>query len=244
MKMKTYEKTGRAKKAGPTLTPDGKTLLRGTCSCAKSCGNQDDGRAFCRCSHHADEYREIAALDGELRTERLRQHLKSILTGPELSELRGFGFRLTANWPEAEELVQVACFKALRSAAIYDQRRALLGWLKAILRNAFYDETRHARLGVSLTLPVCGDGDFTLGDTLEGLDVPVEERLEREGGTAALLEAIADLPRPSRRAVTLCDLEGMTYEDAASRLGIAVGTVRSRVSRARQVLREKIGPLV
>lgn len=242
--MKTYEKTGRAKKAGPTLTPDGKTLLRGTCPCGKSCGNRDEGGAFCRCSHHADEYREIAELDGELRIERLRQHLDALLAGPDISELQGFGYRLTRNWAEAEELVQVACFKALRSAAVYDPKRSLLGWLKAILRNAFYDETRRTRHSVSLALTVCGDGDFTLGDTLAGVDVPVEERMEREGGTAALLGAIAALPRPSRRAVTLCDLEGMTYEDAASRLGVAVGTVRSRVSRARQVLREKVGPLV
>lgn len=241
--MKTYANTGRMKKAGPTLTPDGKTLLREKCSCGKSCGNRDEGRAFCRCSHHADEYREIAELNGELRTERLRQHLDSLLAGPELSELRGFGFRLTMNWPEAEELVQLACFKALRSAAIYDQRRSLLGWLKAILRNAFCDEVRHARLNVSLALPVCGDGNSTLGDTLAGLDVPVEERMEQEGGTTALLEAISTLPRPLRRVVTLCDLQDMTYEDAASRLGIALGTVRSRVSRARRVLREKVGRL-
>ena len=235
--MKTYEKTGRVKKAGPTLTPDGKTLLRVKCSCGKSCGNHDEGQAFCRCSHHAEEYREIAELNGELRTERLRQDLASILAGPDLSELRGFGFRLTMNWPDAEELVQIACFKALRSAATYDPNRSLAGWLKSILRNAFYDRYRHSRLSVSLTLP-SGEGQ-TLGDSFVDASGPLEAHLERAGSMAALFQAIDELPKVVRRIVRLCDLEGMTYEAAASRLRVPIGTVRSRLWRGHKVLREK-----
>jgi RNA polymerase sigma-70 factor (ECF subfamily) len=115
-----------------------------------------------------------------------------------------------------------------------------MAWLKTILRNAFYDEIRRARPYVSLTFRA--DDGFAIGDSFADSGAPVEVRMEQERGTAALLQAIAELPRPARRVVTLCDLEGMSYEDAAARLGVAVGTVRSRVSRARQVLREKVGP--
>ena len=57
------------------------------------------------------------------------------------------------------------------------------------------------------------------------------------------MQAVAELPKETRRVVTLCDLEGLTYEAAAAQLGIPLGTVRSRLSRGRQVLREKVGQL-
>jgi len=239
--MKTYAITGRMKKAGPTLTPDGKTLVGGKCGCGTACGNRDDGGGFCRCSHHEGEYQEIAELLGQVRTEHLRRHMDSLLTGPECIELRGFGYSLTEDWGEAEELVQVACFKALRSAATYDPSRSLLAWLKSILRNAFFDRVRNSRLTVSLTHPV--GGGLTVGDSFVDSVVSVEVRMEQERGTAALLKAIADLPTALRCIVTLCDLEGMTYEGAATRLRIPLGTVRSRLSRCRLVLREKVGQM-
>jgi len=57
------------------------------------------------------------------------------------------------------------------------------------------------------------------------------------------LQAVAELPKETRRVVTLCDLKGLTYEAAAAQLGIPLGTVRSRLSRGRQVLREQVGQL-
>ena len=238
--MKTYENTGRMKKAGPTLTPDGKTLVGGKCLCGDSCRNQDDGRAFCRCSHHAAEYREIGELRADLRTEQLRQHMASLLAGPDRFELTGVGLKLTQNMPEAEELVQAACVKALQHADIYDPCRSLMAWLKTILRNAFYDSMRHARNYVSLELPIHTDGDVTIGDSLPESGVPIEVRLEQEEAATALLQAIAELPKAVQRAVSLCDLEGLTYEAAADQLGVPMGSIRSRISRGRQALREKI----
>jgi RNA polymerase sigma-70 factor (ECF subfamily) len=242
MKMKTNANTGRMKKAGPTLTPDGKTLVGGKCGCGRACGNREDGRSFCRCSHHAAEYGEIAELRVELRTEQLRQDIDAVWLGPDRAELTGFGFSLTQNMTEAEELVQATCFKAFQNAAIYDPRRSLMAWLKTILRHAYYDSRRHSRHYVSLDFPVDAEG-LTLGDTLADSGVPVEVRMEQEGGTAALLQAMAELPKAVRRVVSLCDLEGLTYEAAAAHLGIPLGTIRSRISRGRQALREKIGRL-
>ena len=237
MKMKNLcANTGRMKKAGPTLTPDGKTLVGGKCDCGKACGNRDDGGKFCRCSHHAGEYREIAELRGELRTEQLRQDMESLLTGPDRSELRNFAHSLTKNLTEAEELTQATCVKAFRYASVYDARRPLVGWLKAILRNAFYDGVRHSRL--TLSLDVEADEGFTLGDMLAAPDVPADARIERAGATQALLQAMAELPKAVRRLVSLCDMEGMSYEAAASRLNVPLGTVRSRLARGRRLLRE------
>jgi RNA polymerase sigma-70 factor (ECF subfamily) len=71
-------------------------------------------------------------------------------------------------------------------------------------------------------------------------DVPVEVRMERERETAALLRAMAELPKAVRRPVSLCDLEGLTYEAAAVRLGVPMGTVRSRLARGRRLLRENV----
>ncbi len=240
--MKTYENTGRMKKAGPTLTPDGKTLLRGKCPCGKSCGNRGDGGGFCRCAHHADEYREIADLLGELRTEELRRDMDSLLIGPGRSELTAFALGLTKNLPEAEELVQAACCRAFQYAAVYDSRRPLLRWLRTILRNLFLDGKRHSRLCVSLEMET--GGGFTLLDSLADPDVPIEVRMERAGGEAVLYRAMAGLPREVRRSVSLRDLEGMSYEAVAARLGVPLGTVRSRICRGRRLLRERVDLLV
>jgi RNA polymerase sigma-70 factor (ECF subfamily) len=240
MKMKNFANTGRMKKAGPTLTPDGKTLVGGKCECGKACGNREGSGGFCRCSHHAGEYREIAELRGEFRTEQLRRDLDSLWAGPDRSQLTDFAFSLAKNLPEAEELVQAACFRAFRYSAIYDARRPLLGWLKTILRNSFCDGIRHSRLNVSLDVESdTGDG-ITLGESLTAPDVPVEVLMERERGTAALLQAMAELPKAVRRPVSLCDFEGLSYDAAAVRLGIPVGTVRSRLARGRRLLRENI----
>jgi RNA polymerase sigma-70 factor (ECF subfamily) len=241
MKMKNLrENTGRMKKAGPTLTPDGKTLLGGKCLCGDSCRNQDDGRAFCRCSHHAAEYREIGELRADYRAEQLRRHMASLLAGPARSELTGVGFNLTRNMGEAEELVQATCSKAFQYAAIYDPRRPLMGWLKTILRNAFIDGKRYARNFVSLEIPNHVGGDVTIGESLADSGVPIEVRMEQEEEAAVLWRAIAELPEAVQRAVSLCDLEGMTYEAAAAQLGVPMGSIRSRISRGRQALREKI----
>lgn len=241
--MKNLRNAGRMKKAGPTLTPDGKTLVGGKCGCGKACRNRDGGGGFCRCSHHAGQYREIADLLGELRSEQLRRDLGSLLTGPDRSQLTDFAFSLAKNLPEAEELVQAACFRAFRYASIYDARRSLIGWLKAILHNAFCDGRRQARQTVSLDVESDMGGGFTLGDALAAPELPADVCLEREGRTAVLLQAIAELPASARRVVSLCDIEGMTYEAAAVRLRLPLGTVRSRLSRGHRVLRENVARL-
>ena len=176
----------------------------------------------------------------EAATEQLGRDMNTLLSGPERSELTNFAFTLTKNWPEAEELVQAACFKAFRYAASYDPRRPLMGWLKTILRNSFCDGMRHSRLNVSLDAEGDADDGPTLGESLAAPDVPLEVRIERAGGTAALLQAMAELPKAVRRPVSLCDLEGLSYEAAAARLGIPLGTVRSRLARGRRLLRENV----
>ena len=241
--MKNFENTGRMKKAGPTLTPDGKTLVGGKCPCGKACRNRDDGGGFCRCSHHEAEYRRIAELLGEVRTEQLRRDMDSLLTGPGRGKLTNFALSLTKNLAEAEELVQAACVKALHYGAGYDSRRSLSGWLMTILRNDLYDGRRHSRLNVSLDHEGDADDGFSLGDTLVGPDLPIEFRMEREGETAALWQAVSEIPKPARHIVSLCHVEGMTYEDAAARLRIPLGTVRSRLSRGHRVLRERFHSL-
>jgi RNA polymerase sigma-70 factor (ECF subfamily) len=238
MKMKTYANTGRMKKAGPTLTPDGKTLFSAGRWCGKSCPNRENSRTFCRNSRHADEYREIAELLRELRSEQLRRDMDSLLIGPGRSELMAFAFGLTKNHSEAEEMVQAACCRAFRYASVYDARKPLLRWLKVILRNVFRDGKRHSRLNISLELQT-GDG-FTLGDSLMDLGAPVEVRMERDRGTAALSQAMAELPKEVRRPVSLRDLEGMTYEAVAARLRVPLGTVRSRIWRGRRLLRDRV----
>jgi RNA polymerase sigma-70 factor (ECF subfamily) len=176
----------------------------------------------------------------EATTEQLRRDMNTLLSGPESLELANFAFSLAKNGPEAEELVQAACVKAFRYAASYDPKRPLIAWLKTILRNSFCDGRRQARLTVSLDDDAHTSGGVTLGDCLAASELPADVRLERERGTAVLLRAVAELPIPAREVVSLCDVEGLTYEAAAVRLRLPLGTVRSRLSRGHRVLRENV----
>lgn len=156
-----------------------------------------------------------------------------------------FAYRLSGNVEEAKELVQEAYYRVLRSWQRYDQKRSLDAWFFTILRNVFLDgrkryERRHA---VSMERPVLGasgEEAAVLGDLLPAEDEAVLRRLERAETAAAVHAALDSLPYDHRVVLTLCDMEAMSYEEISQVLDVPVGTVRSRLSRARIAFRRLI----
>jgi RNA polymerase sigma-70 factor (ECF subfamily) len=140
---------------------------------------------------------------------------------------------LTGNDAEAEDLVQEAALRALANAREY-RTGNLKAWLFRILRNAFIDARRKRRpeqpLG-ELDVVDGGDGEL-LRDDLE---------LERLRGVVAddIQAALAALSDEAR-AIILLDLEGFTESEVAELMGCAPGTVKSRLSRARSLLRKRL----
>jgi len=140
---------------------------------------------------------------------------------------------LTGNDAEAEDLVQEAALRALAGAGEY-RAGNLKAWLFRILRNAFIDARRKRRPELPLgELDVVdgGDGEL-LRDDLE---------LERLRGVVAddIQAALAALSDDAR-AIILLDLEGFTESEVAELMGCPPGTVKSRLSRARSLLRKRL----
>ncbi len=145
--------------------------------------------------------------------------------------------RLTRDPAQAEDLVQDTYVRALRYQASYQVGTNMKAWLFAIMRNLFWDRFKGGRPDdVSLD----GDGEFALYDTLKDPSaVPEAEVLD---GIAAeeVVRAVEKLPELHREVVLLVDVEGFSYKDAAEVLGVPIGTVMSRLHRARRQLQRSL----
>jgi RNA polymerase sigma-70 factor, ECF subfamily len=143
-----------------------------------------------------------------------------------------FCFRRTADWAGAEDLTSIVFLEAWRRRAdvqLKDGRALpwLLGVATNVVRNRWRSERRHR--AALARLPRELGADFA---------ADVDSRLDDERRMRATLRAVAKLPRREQDVIALCAWTGLSYEDAAVALGLPVGTVRSRLSRARARLRE------
>lgn len=143
-----------------------------------------------------------------------------------LPRLRGFAFGLARSPDAADDLVQAACERALRAEAKWIPGSRLDSWLFQIIRNLWIDETRRRRTRgqeVDATeFPIVGEDGVRVAET----------RLAAE----AAWHALAALPDEQREIMLLVCVEETPYRDAAEILGIPIGTVMSRLARARKRL--------
>ncbi|MDE2142752.1 MAG: RNA polymerase sigma factor [Elusimicrobia bacterium] len=155
----------------------------------------------------------------------------------------GFAFSLCGNEPDARELVQDAFVKIFDRAARFDDAQSLESWYMTVLKNLFLDGRRRweRKNGVSLDAPVGEESSLNVADCVaDDRDVAMLERLERRESAAQVRRALGRLSPDARAILTLVDIEGRGYEEAAEALGCPLGTVRSRISRARDALRERL----
>ncbi len=154
------------------------------------------------------------------------------LAMPLFDSLYNFARWLARDETEAEDLVQEAFSKALRGFASFTPGTDFRAWIFRILRNTFLT----SRTGLTSRMTE------SLEDEEEGLSVAVTwetpESLALASATReALQSALERLPVEHREVVLLCDVEEMKYKEIAEVLGIPIGTVMSRVARARKSLR-------
>jgi RNA polymerase sigma factor (sigma-70 family) len=143
-------------------------------------------------------------------------------------------FRRTGEWSQAEELTAIVFLEAWRRRGdIQLERQDALPWLLGVATNLVRNlrRTRRRYRSAIERLPRERVADFA---------VDVEERLDDERQMRAVLRALAKLPRGDQDVLALCVWEGLSYDEAALVLDIPVGTVRSRLSRARARLRELV----
>ena len=140
--------------------------------------------------------------------------------------LRAFAISLSGNVDRADDLVQETLLRALVNIDSFEPGTNLSAWLFTILRNLFRSEYRKRRREVE-------DGDGTYAESLKS-QPEQEARVEfREFRTA-----LSKLPSDQREALILVGASGFSYEEAANICGCAVGTIKSRVNRARTRLAE------
>jgi len=152
--------------------------------------------------------------------------------------------RLVWDRSEVQDVVQESFIKAYRALPNFRGDSAFYTWLYRIAVNAAKNHlvTRSRR-------PPTDDVDITDGDVEEAgvmvADIATPESYaERDQLQAALGRALAELPEDLRTALTLCEMEGLSYEDIARVLDCPIGTVRSRIFRARRALDAKLKPFL
>jgi RNA polymerase sigma-70 factor (ECF subfamily) len=148
--------------------------------------------------------------------------------------------RLTHNRAEAEDLVQETWLRALRHFDQFDPGSNCRAWLLTILRNAFLNRLRReGREILESDMAATEAGAARLEEASVARSSPEEDFFQTvlHGDVD---RALKTLPLPFRLVVTLADLEGLTYKEVAQVLGCPIGTVMSRLSRARQLLRKEL----
>ncbi len=156
---------------------------------------------------------------------------------PLLPSLYNVAFWLSRNPADAEDLVQETFLKALRGFSSFEPDSNFKAWIFRILRNTYLT----SRTGLAAMRTVALEDEFDDRNALypEGaIDRETPERnLIRLSDRAALHAAMEKLPPPLLEVILLCDVEEMKYREIATVLEIPIGTVMSRIARARTALR-------
>jgi RNA polymerase sigma-70 factor, ECF subfamily len=158
----------------------------------------------------------------------------------------GLIHRHVADVDQAMNLAQETFFNAYRGLRGFSGECAFFTWLYRIARNVMTSAARYEaarpKIAASLDAPL-GDGDGTRGDALPASDGDPVERALREERRGLVAKAVVALPEDFREVVVLRDFEDRSYEEIAELLGVAVGTVKSRLHRARAALASALKPV-
>ena len=159
---------------------------------------------------------------------------------PHIDAMYNFAYRITYDEDTAKDLLQDTYYKAFKFIESFHEGTNAKAWLFRILKNSFINEFRKKNKEPSMI-------DYQDVETYYNSD-DVNEVLTNDLRVEALQDMIGDevsnalnaLAVDFRIVIILCDLEGFTYEEMSKILDIPIGTVRSRLHRARNLVREKL----
>lgn len=160
---------------------------------------------------------------------------------PQIDALYNFAYHLTYNEADANDLVQEAYMKAYRFISSYEVGTNAKAWLFKILKNAFINQYRK-----KTKRPTQVDYEEVINFHAEEDDTNYSSYLDlREEIFQGMMGdeitiAINSLDVPFRTVILLCDVEGFKYDEISKILDVPIGTVRSRLHRARNMLKEKL----
>jgi len=149
-----------------------------------------------------------------------------------VGRIHGLCLRMTANRDRAEDCTQEAFIQAWRALPRFEGRSGFGTWLHRIAVNAVLAQGRRRREETGI--------DEAVDDTLELVADPAAGE---PGGDLDIEAAVAALPPGARRVLVLAGVYGYSHEETASMLGIAVGTCKAQLHRARQLLGTRLAPV-
>ena len=151
---------------------------------------------------------------------------------PHFERLYNFAFWLTHDRQEAEDLVQETYAKALKGFSSFQPGTNFRAWIHRILRNAFL--TSRTGLKAAATVPLDLEENE---ENLPTVKETPESILLQRSDWRLVQQALEQLPVAHREILLLCEVEEMSYQEISATLAIPMGTVMSRLSRARRALR-------
>lgn len=159
---------------------------------------------------------------------------------PHIDSMYNFAFRLTFDEDDSKDLVQDTYLKAYRFIRSFQQGTNAKAWLYRILKNSFINDFRKkskepSKVDYQEVENFYNSEDV---DSNETVDLRIDAVKDMIGDEVS--NALNSLAVDFRTVIILCDLEGFTYEEMAKILDIPIGTVRSRLHRARNLLKEKL----
>ena len=151
-------------------------------------------------------------------------------------------YHLAPDWQDRSDLAQEVWIRVYRNIKRLQEPVKFRGWLSRIATNLFYDELRKRKRVAS---PLSLDAPRSMEDgemdwEIAGDNPSPEEELTTREFYEQLQEAIADLPEVFRTTIVLREIEGMPYEDIAEITKVSLGTVKSRIARARARLQSQL----
>lgn len=148
-----------------------------------------------------------------------------------LPRLRRFAYSLTGNLADGDDLVQDVCLKALDRAHQWRPGTRLDSWMYRIAQNAWIDKVRAAKVRSDARTAVLMQPDDT-----KAAHNPAEDRLALQ----AVSDGIKELPEEQQIVVALVCIDGLSYREAAEATDVPIGTIMSRLARARRTLHGKL----
>jgi RNA polymerase sigma-70 factor (ECF subfamily) len=162
---------------------------------------------------------------------------------PHLDALHRTALRLTRSESDADDLVQDAVLKAYRFFDHYEPGTNIRAWLLKVLTNVFFSKYRRSTLDGQVK--ALGEGDPVADGWMSAASMgprrEPERMMERPLLESSVSRALEDLPEDFRAVLVLADVEGLTYREIADALGCPMGTVMSRLHRARRAVAVKLG---
>ena len=153
-------------------------------------------------------------------------------------------YNLAPDWQDRSDMAQEVWIRVYKKIKSLQEPSKFKGWLSRIATNLFYDQLRKRKrmnTPLSLDAPITTEDDELKWDLPSDLPSP-EENLTTNEFYAQLRQAIADLPETFRTTIVLREIQGLSYEEIAEITQVSLGTVKSRIARARNRLQLLLKP--